>query len=221
MATQHTYYGKVVLTTAGAISSASTPGCSVAYSATGRYTVTCGGDARTSVVRANVTLLEATPTGARAQFISITPSTPGFVIDTLGPARATGTITCVEKASMADSDYMTIDDGIAAKVYEFDTAGDGVTAGRVQVNISGASTAASVAAILKTAIETNQAISVTDNLNGTLSLTHLLYNATCNVAITENVADAGFLVTGMSGGQEPWTAKALSAGTILYEVVME
>jgi hypothetical protein len=85
-----------------------------------------------------------------------------------------GTVTCTTKANYADTDFMTIGDGLSvAKVYEFDTAGDGVTAGRVQVDISGATTAAEVAAILRTAILANQpALSVTDNADGTLTVTH-------------------------------------------------
>lgn len=117
-------------------------------------------------------------------------------------SRATGTITCVAKASLVDTDYITIGDGInAAKLYEFDTANNGVTAGRVQVNVSTDTTAAQVAARLRTAILANHpTIAVVDNADGTLSLTHNWIGSGGNVAISENVANAGFLVTGMSGG---------------------
>lgn len=117
-------------------------------------------------------------------------------------SRATGTITCVAKASMVDTDFMTIGDGLTpAKVYEFDVAGNGVTGGRVQVNISTDTTAAQVAARLRTAILANQpALSVVDNADGTLSLQHNWLGSGGNVAMSENVANAGFLVTGMSGG---------------------
>lgn len=108
-------------------------------------------------------------------------------------ANPSGTITCIAKASMADTDFMTIDDGInAAVLYEFDTVGNGGTGGRVIVNISGATTAAQVAALLKTAIVANQPyITVVDNLNGTLSLS----STTRNITLTETVANASFLVT--------------------------
>lgn len=108
-------------------------------------------------------------------------------------ANPSGTITCVAKASMADTDYVTINDGVAAAViYEFDTVGDGVTGGRIQVDISGATTAASVAVILKAAIEANQTnLTVTHNGSGVLTLAA----TTRNITVTENVADAGFLVT--------------------------
>lgn len=107
-------------------------------------------------------------------------------------ANPTGTITCATKANLADTDYCTINDGInAAVLYEFDTAGDGVTAGRIQVDVSGATTAASVAVLLKAAIEANQTyITVTHNGSGVLSLS----STTRNITVTENVAHASFTV---------------------------
>lgn len=127
-----------------------------------------------------------------------------------GGVQATGSITCVAKASFDDNDTVTIGDGVnAPKIYEFDFAGDGVTAGSVQVNISGATTAADCAAILKTAIEANQPLFTVVNAGaGLLNLTHKLYGTVGNVTITENVTDAGFLVTGMSGGTNASTANA-------------
>lgn len=115
---------------------------------------------------------------------------------------AEGKITCVAKASLVDTDYITIGDGVTpAKLYEFDTAGDGVTAGRIQVDISTDTTAAQVAARLKTAIEANQPLfTVTDNADGTLTITHKIPGVVGNSTITENVANAGFLVVGLSNG---------------------
>ncbi len=114
---------------------------------------------------------------------------------------ATGLITCVTNANMADSDYLTIGDGLTpAKLYEYDKGADGVTSGRVQW-VAGATSAAQCAATLRTAILANQpAFTVTDNLDGTLSLAHKWPGLGGNVTITENVANAGFLVAGMSGG---------------------
>lgn len=106
-------------------------------------------------------------------------------------ASPTGTITCLAKASLADTDFMAINDGTTTVTYEFDTAGDGVTGGRVQVNVSTDTTAAQVAARLKTAINANQSyITVVDNLNGTLSLS----STSKSIILTETVANAGFLV---------------------------
>src|SRR5690349_865780 len=86
-------------------------------------------------------------------------------------ANPSGTITCIAKASMADTDFITINDGTTSVLYEFDTAGNGVTGGRVQVNISGATSAADVAVILKAAIDANQTyITTTHNGSGVLTL---------------------------------------------------
>ena len=115
--------------------------------------------------------------------------------------KATGTITCTTFANYADTDYMTIGDGLSApKLYEFDTAGDGVTAGRIQVNISGATTAADVATILKTAIDVNQPALSVVRTSGVLAVTHKMVGVIGNVTITENVANAAHTVAGMSGG---------------------
>jgi len=100
-------------------------------------------------------------------------------------------ITCVTKANLVDTDFITIVHPSVTKIYEFDTAGNGVTAGRVQVNVSADTTAANVAARLRTAILANQAtLEVTDNTDGTLTVV----GPDVVVTITENVANAGFLV---------------------------
>lgn len=115
---------------------------------------------------------------------------------------AIGTITCATQANTDDNDTVTIGDGLSApKVYEFDKAGDGVTGGTIQVNISADTTAATVAARLRTAILANQpAFDVLDNADGTLTLTHKWPGAGGNVTITETVTHASFTVAGMTGG---------------------
>ncbi len=122
--------------------------------------------------------------------------------DSLGGVAATGTITCATQANTDDNDNVTIGDGFqTAKVYEFDKAGDGVTAGRVQVNISTDTTAETVALRLKTAIEANQPLfTVTTNGAGVVTLTHKVKGTLGNITITEDVTHASFAVTGMSGG---------------------
>ncbi len=100
-------------------------------------------------------------------------------------------ITCVAKASMADTDFITVALSTSTKIYEFDVAGNGVTAGRVQVNISTDTTAAQVAARLRTALLANQAsLEVTDNSDGTLTVVA----PDLVMTLTESVANAGFLV---------------------------
>lgn len=147
----------------------------------GPYPVTNTSDSSTvTAAAANLATMLA---GAAYLFVSST--------DTWVKQGTSYLVTCVAKASFADTDYITI--AIAnglTKVYEFDTAGNGVTAGRVQVNISAATTAASVAAILRTAILANQpSLEVTDNTDGTLTIVA----PSKLLTITKNVANAGFL----------------------------
>lgn len=100
-------------------------------------------------------------------------------------------LTVVAKANLIDGETVTITVNGTAVVYEFDVNGTGVTAGRVQVNVSADTTAATVAARLKTAINANQAtLTVTDPLNGTLVIDLPSVNA--GLSISDTVADAGF-----------------------------
>lgn len=117
--------------------------------------------------------------------------------------RATGSIQCIAKASHVDGETVTIGDGTTSVVFEFDVAGNGVTAGRTQVNISTDTTAAEVASRLATAINAS-ALGITAIIDGTTAGLLLLradgWGTAQNVTITEAVADAGFTVSGMSGG---------------------
>ena len=118
-------------------------------------------------------------------------------------APATGLITCVAKASYTAgvTDFMTIGDGLVAPVrYYFDTVGAGGGTG-TQVNISTDTTAAQVAARLRTAIGTVQpSLTVVDNTDGTLTITHKIAGAVGNVTMTENVTNAGHTVRGLANG---------------------
>jgi hypothetical protein len=102
-------------------------------------------------------------------------------------------ITCATQANTDDNDNITITANGTAVIYEFDKAGDGVTAGRVQVNISADTTAATVAARLRTAILANQAtLRVIDPTDGTLQVDLV---DSRSLTITENVTHASFTVT--------------------------
>jgi hypothetical protein len=118
---------------------------------------------------------------------------------------ATGSITCIAKTNFVDGETLTISDGThTATIFEFDKDGGGVAGGHVQVDISGATTAADVAAILVTAINgvtTTLTVTATDNMDGTIALAADAKDTTHNVTITETVANASFLVSGMSGGR--------------------
>lgn len=110
---------------------------------------------------------------------------------------ATGSITCVAKASLIDGETVTI----GSTVYEFDVDGLGVTGGNKPVDVSGATTAIEVAAILAASVYLADATTV-DNLDGTISLTAPGTGAAGNVTITDTVANVGFLVSGFTGGAD-------------------
>lgn len=117
---------------------------------------------------------------------------------------ATGLITCVTNANMTDGDFITVPTGIGKPVsYEYDKSANGVNAARISW-AAGATSAADVAATLRTAILANQSeLSVTDNLDGTLTIAHRWPGAGGINTITETVSNAGFTVAGLSGGVSP------------------
>ena len=134
------------------------------------------------------------------------PSAQSFVVPDDAVA-ATGTITCVAVADLVDGQTVTI----AGTVYEFDVAGDGVGGGNETVDVSTLTTDLEVADALATAINGVGDVDAVDNLDGTISLTHLTTGAAGNVAITETVVNAGFVVAGMSGGADGTATVRLNA----------
>lgn len=118
---------------------------------------------------------------------------------------ASGSITCIEKNHLVDGETVTIDDGSNPPiVYEWDTFGDGVESGNVQVDVSGLATDVEVATEFARVISIQNGlgngVSATNNFDGTITLAGLA-DESANVAITHTVADAGFSVQGMSGGR--------------------
>jgi hypothetical protein len=134
-----------------------------------------------------------------------------------GPVAATASFVCVANASMADSDYITIGDGglNPALSFEYDKAGDGVTGGRVAVTV--ATTDITVADSFVAAINAAQLAVTASNAGGTsatVTLTHDVPGTIGNAAtLTENVANAGFTVSGatFSGGAAADTTGATAA----------
>ena len=117
---------------------------------------------------------------------------------------ATGSITAVAKASLLDNQTFTINDGVnTAVVFEFKVTGGYVRTGTdTTVDVSGATDAASVAAIIRTAINgvtTALAVTAGTVVGAVVPLTNDAYGA-YNTAITETVVNAGFVCTGMTGG---------------------
>ena len=114
---------------------------------------------------------------------------------------AAGSITFVAKADLVDGETFTISDGTIVKVFEFDVAGDGVVGGRVQVNVSGVTTAIQVAGVAHTAINAAEfAVTSTDPATGTLILANDARGSAGNVSISDTVADLDFTHIGMGGG---------------------
>lgn len=124
------------------------------------------------------------------------------------------TITCVAQASILDTDFMAITVDGATSTYEFDKAGNGVTTGRVQVNISADTTAITVAARLRTAILATQTqLEVTDNGDGTLTVVA----PDRAMTITETVVNAGFTITaGLMSAAAAAGSTYLPANTLMY-----
>ena len=103
------------------------------------------------------------------------------------------TITCVAKANLVDGETIKITYNGTTVTYEFDVNGTGVTAGNIQVNVSADTTAATVAARLKTAIDANQGTVLTTTNPGAGVLT-VDRPDSIDLTITEQVADAGFTI---------------------------
>lgn len=116
---------------------------------------------------------------------------------------ATGSLQAVAQASLVDGETFTLDDGVnPAVVFEFDVLGNGVGGGNVAVNVSADVTPDNVRATMQTAVNGAASLDITasDGGAGLLNLVNDTAGAAGNVVITETVANAGFIATGMAGG---------------------
>ena len=156
------------------------------------------------------TSLEVAVSATRAEFGSTMAADQWWMLVSstacwVKQANPTGLITCVANALMVDGDYMTINDGTTSKLYEYDKAADGVTGGRVAW--AAGTTAISVAANLAAAINANRpnsTVVATAVGDGTITLA----STSGNLTLTENVGDAGFLVS--------YTPQATAAALSMY-----
>jgi hypothetical protein len=114
-----------------------------------------------------------------------------------------GTITTIVPGSLTDADYFTIDDGLNDPVvFEFDTDGSW-TAGRVPIDISGASDADDVRDAVIEEINgqmENLLITASNGGAATVDLVHDIPGTPHAKTVTENVSDGSFVVSGMTGG---------------------
>lgn len=125
------------------------------------------------------------------------------------PAYATGTITNVAGALLVDGETFTINDGVGTTtIFEFDDDGS-VAAGNVAVAFTAADTADQVRNAIITAINRTPSLRVSAAIGGAAltDLTHDIRTAQGDQPITETVANAGFVVTGMAGGVDEWGAR--------------
>ncbi len=115
-----------------------------------------------------------------------------------GGDYATGSITCVARASLIAGETFTIG---GAYTFEFRPAGGAATPPNIAIDLTGSATAIAVASATATAIN-NAAIGTSAKANGdgTISLESQADGAASNITITETVAAPAFLVSGMSGG---------------------
>jgi hypothetical protein len=114
-------------------------------------------------------------------------------------------VTVVAKASLVDGETLTISDGIQTKVFEFDVTGNGVTSGRVSVDVSTDVTAEDVEARLITAINgTTLEVTAANSGAGKVAVSR---DTAGVLTITEAVANGGFTVTAANQRSTPILAQ--------------
>lgn len=146
--------------------------------------------------------------------------------DTTGTA-ATGTITTVAVASLVNGDYFTISDGSNSYRFVFNVDGDyGVASPYVEVDVSGDVTADDVRDTVITVINSvaNYNVLAASGGASTVNLTNTDYNLTTaavrNAAtMTENVANAGFAVSGWAGAVGSAALTAAEAYTNAWDIL--
>lgn len=133
---------------------------------------------------------------------------------TLPVAAATGTIRAIPGSDLLDTETFTLDDGTnPASVFEFDLGGGGVTPGNVAVVYTAGDTNEDVRDTIVTAVNgVGAGLAITaapgayDNM---VALTNDATGVAGNVAITDTVANTGFIASGMSGGRAAGSIKTV------------
>jgi predicted transcriptional regulator len=133
---------------------------------------------------------------------------------------ASGTITCVAKANIIDGEKVVLTEpGGTDYDFHFDqtgtyTPGGGYDATNLRVNISGATTDDDVAVILAAVIDGTIFTAPVPGA-AVIAVTQSDPGLSGNVAITEDIVNAGFLVSGFAGGTDGGgLVAAAAAGTI-------
>lgn len=134
------------------------------------------------------------------------PAAPDNVLElTIGGvnAAAKGTITAVAGSALVDGETFTLDDGVnTPTVFEFDSNA-AVTSGRTAVTFAALDSAATVAGAIQAAINgvvDDLTITAGAPVGAVVTLTNDAEGVPGDNAITDTVANAGFVVHGMTGG---------------------
>jgi hypothetical protein len=133
------------------------------------------------------------------------------------PVKAYGSLTVVAPALISDTETFTLNDGVnPAVVFEFDKTG-AWTPGNVRVNIAGLTLASEVRDACIASIN-GLGFGVLEITSGVVSSTKLSlqnyqYGTVGNTAQSETVADPGFVLTNMTGGNS-----GIPIGTLLLKV---
>ena len=144
---------------------------------------------------------------------------------------ATGSITTVAKALLVDGEGFVLDDGEnTATEFEFDVSGTYTPGGaEVEIDVSALTTADEIRDAIIAAVDGVGATLQIDASSGgaaTVTLTNDFAGTFANIAVTEDVANIGFVVAGMSSGagdvvtlvdadgQAPATVKSLDGGAV-------
>ncbi len=119
---------------------------------------------------------------------------------------------------LAIETFTLIDAAATTVVFEFDLYGDGVTDGRVAVDVSAATTDVDVADEMRTAINGAAILITGSGADETVTLTQDLKASAGNTTITETVADAGFTKVNFTGGvnQETFTLIDADGTTVIF-----
>jgi len=127
---------------------------------------------------------------------------------------ATGSITTVAGSALVDTETFTLNDGVnTPTVFEFDSGG-GVTGGHTAVTFTGGMTADQVRDAIISAVNgvtTTLLITASSGGAATVTLTHDRKGTVGNRTLSETVADAGFVITNMTGGAGDKVTLSVSA----------
>jgi hypothetical protein len=179
-------------------------------------------DAEVAIVLAaaiNGSVLEITATPATAD-VELVQNIRGVEGNTIVSETVADTDFIVTNftGGQAIETFTLIDAAATTLVFEFDLYGDGVTDGRVAVDVSGETTDAEVAAVMRTAINGAAILITASGADENVVLTQDLKGTAGNTTVTETVANVGFTKTNFTGGanEETFTLIDASATTVVF-----